>query len=118
MNNGPSPANQQIYELAQAELTALASDDSTPTAEGNGLLGEDFGEIDLNTVPVPVTFREVVQQRRDEIERAWRAKAPLATIFLCGSTLKASYWLSLAQSETVQPNWLPRQQRRHGKAVR
>ena len=103
MNNGPSPANQQIYELAQAELTALASDDSTPTAEEMAFLAKDFGEIDLNTVPVPVTFREAAQQRRDEIERCLEAKAPLATIFLCGSTLEGLL-LALAESNPRQFN--------------
>lgn len=88
MNNVPSPADQQIYEEVTAELNALVPDGSTPTADEIAFLDKDLGNIDLSAVPVPLTFQEVIQQRRDEIERCLTAKAPLAVIFLCGSTLE------------------------------
>ncbi|TXI55351.1 hypothetical protein [Mycolicibacter arupensis] len=88
MNNGPSPADQTIYEEATAELNALTAGDRAPTADEMAFLDKDLGNIELSAVPVPLTFQEVVQQRRDEIALCLSAKAPLAVIFLCGSTLE------------------------------
>ncbi|MBI2701759.1 hypothetical protein A9W98_11285 [Mycobacterium gordonae] len=88
MNNGPSPAEQKICDETTAELKALIHDDSTPTADEIAFLDKDLGNIDLSAILVPLTFQEVIQQRRDEIERCLKAKAPLAVIFLCGSTLE------------------------------
>lgn len=88
MNGGPSPADQKIYEQAIAELNGLAPTDPGPTAEEIAFLDKDFGGIDLSAVPVPITFKEVIQQRLSEIEICLNARAPLAVIFLCGSTLE------------------------------
>ncbi len=89
MNNGPSPADQKIYEQVTDELKALASNDPVPTPDEVAFLDKDLGDIDLSAVPVPITFKEVVDQRRAEIEICLNAKAPLAVIFLCGSTLES-----------------------------
>lgn len=88
MNNGPSPADQTIYEEAIAELNELIPGDLAPTADEMAFLDKDLGNVDLSSVPVPLTFQEVIRQRRVEIERCLKAKAPLAVIFLCGSTLE------------------------------
>lgn len=88
MNSGPSPADQKIYEQAEAELKALAPIDPVPTADEISFLDKDFGHIDLSAVPVPITFKEVIQQRLSEIAICLKAGAPLAVIFLCGSTLE------------------------------
>ncbi|MGN7779298.1 hypothetical protein ACTJJE_07235 [Mycolicibacterium sp. 22603] len=88
MSDGPSPSDHQVYTEAVAELKVLTPDESTPTSDEIAFLEKDLGNIDLTSVPVPLTFREVIQQRRDEIERCLQAKAPLAVIFLCGSTLE------------------------------
>lgn len=88
MNNGPSPADQTIYEEAIAELNELILGDLAPTADEMAFLDKDLGNVDLSSIPVPLTFQEVIRQRRIEIERCLRAKAPLAVIFLCGSTLE------------------------------
>ncbi|MBU8832377.1 hypothetical protein [Mycolicibacterium goodii] len=88
LSGGPSPSDQQVYDEAVAELNALIPDESTPTADEIAFLEKDLGNIDLTCVPLPLTFQEVIQQRRDEIERCLKAKTPLAVIFLCGSTLE------------------------------
>lgn len=88
MNNGPSPADQQIYEDLVSQLKALIPDDVTPTADEIAFLEKDLGDLDLGAVPVPLTFQEVIEERRYEIARCLKAKAPLAVIFLCGSTLE------------------------------
>lgn len=103
MNDGPSPADQQIYQESIAELNALLPDDSTPTADEVAFLDKDLGNIDLSSVPVPLTFQEVIQQRRNEIARCLEAKAPLAAIFLCGSTLEGLLF-ALAESNPRQFN--------------
>jgi hypothetical protein len=88
MNSGPSPADQKIYEQVTKDLEKLTPDDSAPTPDEVAFLDKDLGNIDLSAVPVPITFKEVIEQRRAEIEICLKAKAPLAVIFLCGSTLE------------------------------
>ncbi|MCV7377652.1 hypothetical protein BST11_03250 [Mycobacterium alsense] len=88
MSNGLSPEDQTIYEQAMAELKVLIPDDLVPSADEIAFLDKDLGNIDLSAVPVPLTFQEVIEQRRQEIELCLRARAPLAVIFLCGSTLE------------------------------
>jgi hypothetical protein len=88
MNNGPSPADQKIYEQVTKELKELTPAESAPTPDELAFLEKNIGNIDLNAVPVPITFKEVIEQRRAEIELCLKAKAPLAVIFLCGSTLE------------------------------
>lgn len=103
MNGGPSPAEQQIYDEAVAELNALIPVGPTPSPDEIAFLEKDLGTIDLNAVPLPLTFKEVIQQRRDEIERCLNAKAPLAVIFLCGSTLEGLLF-AVAESNPRQFN--------------
>lgn len=88
MNDGPSPGDQTIYDQVMKELRTLKTDDVAPTADEIAFLDKNFGDIDLSTVPVPLTFKEVIDQRRAEIEQCLEARAPLAVIFLCGSTLE------------------------------
>lgn len=103
MNSGPSSADQQIYEETTAELKALIPDDLAPTADEIAFLDKDLGNIELCAVSVPLTFQEVIRHRRDEIERCLKAKAPLAVIFLCGSTLEGLLF-AIAESNPKQFN--------------
>lgn len=88
MSGGPSPADQRIFEQVTKELGDLTPDGSTPTPDEIAFLGKDLGNVDLSAVPVSITFQDVIKQRRDEIDVCLKAKAPLAVIFLCGSTLE------------------------------
>ncbi|WP_406817131.1 hypothetical protein [Mycobacterium sp. M23085] len=88
MNGGIADADMNIYERVMEELKVLKPGEPSPTADEIAFLDRDLGNIDLSAVPVPITFREVIEQRRAEIELCLRAKAPLAVIFLCGSTLE------------------------------
>jgi hypothetical protein len=103
MNSGFSSADQQIYEETTAELRALIPDNLAPTADEIAFLDKDLGNIELSAVPVPLTFQEVIKQRRDEIELCLKAKAPLAVIFLCGSTLEGLLF-AVAESNPKQFN--------------
>jgi hypothetical protein len=59
---------------------------STPTRLD--FLERDFGDIDLTALPTELTARKVVEARLAEIERCLDADAPLAVVFLVGSTLE------------------------------
>ena len=87
-NGGIAEADMNIYEKVLGELKALKPGEPAPTADEIAFLDKDLGNIDLTAVSVPITLREVIAQRRAEIEVCLRAKAPLAVIFLCGSTLE------------------------------
>lgn len=88
MSGGIAEVDMNIYDKVLEELEALQPDEPGPTADEIAFLDKDLGNIDLDAVPVPITFRDVIQQRRAEIEVCLEAKAPLAVIFLCGSTLE------------------------------
>lgn len=47
-----------------------------------------MGAIDLTALPSELTAQQIVQARLDEIDRSVEAEAPLAVIFLAGSTLE------------------------------
>lgn len=51
-------------------------------------LNRDFKNIDINKLKLDGTVSAILQQRLDEIRACLTAKAPLAVIFLCGSTLE------------------------------
>lgn len=83
---GPNEAEQQLYTSAKVEIEELGEVSISPTDQI--FLGRDFGAIDLERLNVPVDFKQVIDQRLQEIDKCIEAKAPLATIFLCGSTLE------------------------------
>jgi hypothetical protein len=83
---GASEAERQLYESAKIEVEQLVEVPISPTDQI--FLGKDFGAINLESVNVPVDFKQVIEQRLEEIDKCLEAKAPLATIFLCGSTLE------------------------------
>lgn len=64
-------------------------------------LARDSGEIDLHALPKELTARDVIQARLDEIQRCLEADAPLAVIFLVGSTLEGLL-LELAKAKAPQ----------------
>lgn len=68
--------------LGQAEVkpkTELSEDE---------FLQQSFNKIDLSKLELDIVFQKVISQRIDEIQKSLIAKTPLATIFLCGSTLE------------------------------
>jgi hypothetical protein len=64
-------------------------------------LNKDLGAVDLTALPKELTAQQVIAARLDEIDRALDAGAPLAVIFLVGSTLEGLLAeLSLAHAST------------------
>ncbi len=60
----------------------------TPDAASTDFLAKDFGQVDLAALPRALTSQRVVEARLKEIDACLEAKAPLAVIFLVGSTLE------------------------------
>lgn len=54
----------------------------------NDFLHRDFEKPNLSALSLDFSFESVIGQRIAEIEKSLNANAPLATIFLCGSTLE------------------------------
>lgn len=76
---------QRMYDELHEEFSgALASDTAIDTA----FLNKDFGEVNLRALPSALTATDVVEARLVEIDKAMKADAPLAVIFLVGSTLE------------------------------
>jgi len=53
-----------------------------------GFLEMEFENIDLGKLKLGAGIAETLEQRFDEIHKCLQSKAPLAVIFLCGSTLE------------------------------
>jgi len=51
-------------------------------------LSKTIGKIDINKLVLTPELKTVIEERLVEIHKCYDAKAPLAVIFLCGSTLE------------------------------
>lgn len=51
-------------------------------------LSKSFDEVNLGRLKLDIQLEPVIKQRINEIHLSLKVKAPLATIFLCGSTLE------------------------------
>lgn len=90
---------QETYDKLAAFFSARQSD--RPSAETLAFLDKDFGDIDVTALPSELTSQQIVSSRLDEIDRCLGAEAPLAVIFLAGSTLEGLLMeLAIAHSPT------------------
>ncbi len=76
---------EQMYSDLKSILTQPVAPNSLADVE---FLEKDFGEIDFSALPSGLTAKQVVEARIVEIERCLVVEAPLAVIFLVGSTLE------------------------------
>jgi hypothetical protein len=63
----------------------------SPTARGmteDEFISREFGTVSVDKLGLDATVCEILKQRVDEIRKCLPARAPLAVIFLCGSTLE------------------------------
>ena len=60
-------------------------------------LKQKFKDISIEKLNLNTEMQEVIKMRIEEIKKCLRSKAPLATIFLCGSTLEGIL-LSVAEN--------------------
>lgn len=85
---GDQPTEFEAYALGK--LTDLFAVDAAPTLSPEDLafLNKDLASVDLTALPKELTAQQVIQARLDEVDRALDADAPLAVLFLVGSTLE------------------------------
>lgn len=86
-------ADEEPTKYEQHVLDTLSNlfadaDDAVLTSEDLAFLDKDIGAVDLASLPKELTAQQVIQARLDEIDRSLDAGAPLAVIFLVGSTLE------------------------------
>jgi hypothetical protein len=94
LSNVAATENQQLIykecELIVNKLLGQKSNNNSPnlyTTEDE-FINKDFKEISIDKLKLDGVITEVLKQRMEEIRKCLNAKAPLATIFLCGSTLE------------------------------
>ncbi|MDW3214099.1 MAG: hypothetical protein R8G01_08900 [Ilumatobacteraceae bacterium] len=93
-----TPFEARAYEGLSA---AFAENESTVSADTLTFLERDLSKLDLRSLPVELTAEKIVRARLDEIERCMSSDAPLAVIFLVGSTLEGLLMeLALANAAT------------------
>jgi hypothetical protein len=86
VNNLEPTANEWVlHDELKAQFTPLVVTSDTASLD---FLAKDFGDIDLATLPKELTTQQLVRARVEEINRCLNAEAPLAVIFLVGSTLE------------------------------
>jgi hypothetical protein len=97
-NQEPTAAERALHDELRAQFTPLVTASDTSSLD---FLAKDFGDIDLAALPTELTTQQVVRARFDEIDRCLKAEAPLAVIFLVGSTLEGLLSeLALAHANT------------------
>lgn len=82
----PTAYEQDVIDTAtavfqSASIPALSADDVA-------FLNKDLGTLNLDALPSELTAGQVIADRMGEIDRALDADAPLAVIFLVGSTVE------------------------------
>lgn len=91
-------AEQRMHDQLRSSF-GVSIEPGTPV--DTAFLSKDFGTLDLSALPSALTATIVIQSRLAEIERAMNVDAPLAVIFLAGSTLEGLLAeLALAQAPT------------------
>lgn len=83
----PTPFETQLHQSLINKFTVAPRDESI-TDTDLAFLERDFGVVDVRDLPKELTSRDVIQARLKEIASCLDAGAPLAVIFLVGSTLE------------------------------
>lgn len=97
---------QELIERGRKIAARLRRGDSEYKAEHiteAKFISENFGDAAIDKMGLDLAICAILQQRVDEIRRALIAGAPLAVIFLCGSTLEGVL-LAVARGKTKEFN--------------
>jgi hypothetical protein len=81
----PKPSEMTLHDTLKVQFAALVD---TADAVSTEFLAKDFSQVNLTALPRELTSQRVVEARLAEIARCLEANAPLAVIFLVGSTLE------------------------------
>ena len=79
---------QKLYDHCLAIASRLSGKPQAEELTEDGFLKKEFAEVSLESLKLDGAITGILEQRLDEISRSLNAKAPLATIFLAGSTLE------------------------------
>lgn len=82
----PSAYEQDVIDTATAVFQS--ADDPALSEEDVAFLNKDLGSLNLDALPSELTAGQVIADRMGEIDRALEVDAPLAVIFLVGSTVE------------------------------
>ena len=79
--------------IARAEKVASRLQRRATTKPGQGtteaeFISKQFGAVSIDKIGLDAVITGILKQRLEEIRRSLTAHAPLAVIFLCGSTLE------------------------------
>jgi hypothetical protein len=89
MTDSPITNNEQmLYDQSKEAMQQLLGETGSDNKADTEFLAKDLGEIDISKLGVSLDLKAIISQRLDEIKRCMKARAPLAVIFLCGSTLE------------------------------
>jgi hypothetical protein len=82
----PSAYEQEVIDIATAVFQSATA--ATLTEADVAFLDKNLGDLNLDALPPELTTGQVIADRLGEIDRALEADAPLAVIFLVGSTVE------------------------------
>lgn len=85
---GEEPTKYEQHALEALAVLFTRAEPPALSADDLAFLNKDLGAVDLTALPKELTAQQVIAARLDEIDRALDAGAPLAVIFLVGSTLE------------------------------
>jgi len=77
----------ELVQRVQTIAARLLGSTARPTTESE-FVAKEFGNVSIDKLGLDVAMIGIMKQRIDEIRKCLPAKAPLAVIFLCGSTLE------------------------------
>jgi hypothetical protein len=81
----PKASELALHDELKAQFSPLVGTTDSTSIE---FLAKDFSQVDLATLPRELTSQQIVEARLREIDHCLEADAPLAVIFLVGSTLE------------------------------
>jgi len=79
---------EELINHARSISSRLQGKTSHSAVTVEEFIRKDFGEVSFAKLGLDQSLIVVLEQRTDEIKRCLSAKAPLAVIFLCGSSLE------------------------------
>ncbi|HVV12053.1 hypothetical protein [Amycolatopsis sp.] len=94
----PAPYQMSLHDELKAQFSTPVGTAAPASIE---FLTKDFSAIDLDALPQALTSRDVVEVRLREIDACIASEAPLAVIFLVGSTLEGLL-MELAMANAAQ----------------
>jgi hypothetical protein len=88
LREGRAPTAYQQHVIDTATAVFQSATSASLTEDDVAFLNKDLGTLNLDALPPELTAGQVIADRMSEIDRTLEADAPLAVIFLVGSTVE------------------------------